>query len=291
MTAPLPEHSGASAAEIQHHYDLGNDFYELWLDHSRTYSCAMWDGAEDTLEAAQLRKLDYFAEGVGARREARILDIGCGWGSMLRRLVEKYGVARAVGLTLSESQAEWVAGWSDERYDVRVEHWAEHEPHEHYDAIVSIGAFEHFADYGVPREKRIAAYRAFFERCRHWLPQGARLALQTITKGSNVRLDRQTLRDGLFVIERIFPGSELPWPSEILEASERRFELVSARNDAEDYSRTTQVWLDGLRASRERASELVGEDAVADYERYLAASARSFANLHLGLMRLIFERV
>jgi cyclopropane-fatty-acyl-phospholipid synthase len=291
VTAPPPEHSGASAAEIQHHYDLGNDFYGLWLDPSRTYSCALWNGAEDTLEAAQLRKLDYLANRVGARKGARVLDIGCGWGSMLRRLVEKHGVARAVGLTLSESQAEWVAGWANERYDVRVEHWAEHEPHERYDAIVSIGAFEHFADYGVPREKRIAAYRAFFERCRHWLPQGARLGLQTITKGSNVRLDRQTLSDGLFVIERIFPGSELPWPSEILEASERRFELVSARNDAEDYSRTTQVWLDGLRASRERASELAGEKAVADYERYLAASARSFANLHLGLMRLIFERV
>jgi cyclopropane-fatty-acyl-phospholipid synthase len=291
VTAPPPEHSGASAAEIQHHYDLGNDFYGLWLDPSRTYSCALWDGAEDTLEAAQLRKLDYLADGVRVRAGARVLDIGCGWGSMLRRLVEKYGVASAVGLTLSESQAEWIAGWADGRYDVRVEHWAEHAAHERYDAIVSIGAFEHFADYGVPREKRIAAYRAFFERCRHWLPQGARLALQTITKGSNVRLDRQTLSDGLFVIERIFPGSELPWPSEILEASERRFELVSARNDAGDYSRTTQVWLDGLRASRESASELVGEEAVADYERYLAASARSFANLHLGLMRLIFERV
>jgi cyclopropane-fatty-acyl-phospholipid synthase len=282
---------GASVADIQHHYDRSNDFFGLWLDPSRTYSCALWEGASDTLEAAQLRKLDYLARAARVRGARRVLDVGCGWGSLLRRLVEEHGVERAVGLTLSRAQADWVAARRDPRYEVQIESWAEHEPGASYDAVISIGAFEHFADYGVTREQRVEAYRAFFERCRRWFAQGGRLALQTITKGSNVRLDRETLDDARFVSEHIFPGSELPWLSEILEASERRFELEALRNDSEHYRRTTQVWRERLLARRDRAVELVGEDTVAEYERYLFASARSFANRHLGLARMVFERV
>jgi cyclopropane-fatty-acyl-phospholipid synthase len=281
---------GASRAEIKHHYDLGNDFYALWLDPTATYSCALWNGPEDTLQDAQLRKLDHLIACARAGGAKRVLDIGCGWGSLLRRLVEVHGVEHVVGLTLSDAQAEGIAGWSDERYDVRVENWIEHKPSAPYDAIISIGAFEHFADYGVPRERRVEAYRTFFKHCHGWLAPGGRLALQTIAKGSNIRLDRQTLLDGRFVIERIFQGSELPWPSEVLLASERRFQIVSACNHAEHYRRTTQAWLDGLLANVERARELVGAQAVADYERYLAASARSFARGHLALLRLAFER-
>jgi cyclopropane-fatty-acyl-phospholipid synthase len=281
---------GASAAEIQHHYDVGNEFYSLWLDPSRTYSCALWDGPADTLARAQLRKLDYLADAARARGTARVLDVGCGWGSMLRRLLDRHEAESVVGLTLSEAQAEAVRGWGEPRCEVRVESWAEHKPSRRYDAIVSIGAFEHFADYGVSRAERVLAYREFFERCRGWLPPGGRLALQTIAKGVNVRLDRATLRDARFISERIFRGSEVPWPSEVLLASERRFEVVSIRNDAEDYRRTTQAWLDELLAHRERATELVGEEMVEEYIRYLSVSARSFARGHLGLLRVTLER-
>ena len=84
---------------------------------------------------------------------------------------------------------------------------------------------------GLTRAGRIDAYRRFFARCHAWLPDGGRLALQTITKGNNMRLDRAMTRDLLFIIDRIFPESELPWTSEVIEASERRFDLVSVRND------------------------------------------------------------
>jgi cyclopropane-fatty-acyl-phospholipid synthase len=174
---------------------------------------------------------------------------------------------------------------------VRVQNWIDHEPDVLYDAIISIGAFEHFADFGMMRAGRVAAYREFFERCHAWLPPGGRLVLQTNVKGNNVRMDRTTVRDLLFIADKIFPESELPWLSEITEASERRFDVVSARNDAEDYARTCHAWLDNLVANRTPATELVGAQRVADYERYLAASVAGFTNRHLGLMRIVFERV
>jgi cyclopropane-fatty-acyl-phospholipid synthase len=138
---------------------------------------------------------------------------------------------------------------------------------------------------------RVAAYRAFFDRCREWLPPGGRLSLQTITKGNNVRLDRTMTRDLLFIVDHIFPESELPWPSEMVGGGERRFEVVGIRNDADDYARTCQIWLNGLLAREERAVELVGEAMVADYRRYLAAGVEAFRRRHLGLMRVVLERI
>lgn len=285
------DYNGASAAAIQHHYDLDNDFYALWLDPTRTYSCALWEGDGDTLQAAQERKLDLIADGARAAGAARVLDVGCGWGGMLHRLVERHGVERAVGLTLSAAQAEFVAEQADGRCEVHLENWADHRSAERYDAIVAIGSFEHFADYGMPRPARVGAYRAFFERAFEWLPPGGRIGVQTIVKASNGRLDRRTTRDMLFVIDQIFPESQIPWASELLQAAEKRFDVIAMRTDADHYARTCHEWLTRLRARRAEAVGLVGENAVADYERYLEAFVGAFANRHVSLSRIFFERI
>lgn len=166
------DYQGATAESIRHHYDVSNDFYALWLDASLTYTCALW-GEGDTLEDAQRRKLDYLIEGARATGARRVLDVGCGWGSLLNRLVGEHAVGQAVGLTLSDSQAELLRARELPRTEVRVENWLDHEPDEKYDAIISIGAFEHFARTGLSRTERVAAYREFFARCRSWLPKGA----------------------------------------------------------------------------------------------------------------------
>jgi cyclopropane-fatty-acyl-phospholipid synthase len=282
-------YAGASAEAIEHHYDVGNDFYRLWLDATMTYSCALWEDG-DTLERAQLRKLDHLIALAGAAGAERVLDIGCGWGSLLHRLVDAHGVRHATGLTLSRAQAEQLAARGDPRIEVHVQNWADHRGGP-YDAIVSIGAFEHFARFGLPRHERIAAYRRFFAHCRELLRPGGRLALQTNVKGSNVRLDRATAAELRFVAERIFPESELPWPAEILQASEKLFEVVSVRNDAEHYARTCAAWRDKLAASREDAARLVGTSTVNDYHRYLDVTVGHFRKRHLGLLRIGFERV
>jgi cyclopropane-fatty-acyl-phospholipid synthase len=290
MTSQI-DYLGASQAAIQHHYDLGNDFYRLWLDETGSYSCALWESPDDTLREAQERKLDYLATGALAPGAHRVLDIGCGWGGLMRRLVQHHDVGHVTGLTLSDAQAEHVAAFADPRYEVRVQNWADHEPQQPYDAIISIGAFEHFADFGLARAGRVAAYQRFFSDAAAWLPQHGRLALQTIVKGSNTKMDRRAVRDLLFVADHIFPESELPWPSEILEASERLFNVVTIRNDPDHYARTCLLWRDRLLARRDEAEALVGAKAIADYDRYLSGMANAFTKRHLGLARIIFERV
>ena len=136
MTSAAP---GASADAIQYHYSIGNEFYRLWLDPTITYSGALWEEG-DTLEAAQFRKLDYHLTQARVQSGARVFDIGCGWGSGLRRMVEKYDVGQAVGLTLSQAQADYIASCHLPRTEVRVETWLDHAPAQPYDAIISIGA-------------------------------------------------------------------------------------------------------------------------------------------------------
>jgi cyclopropane-fatty-acyl-phospholipid synthase len=284
-------YDGASMDAIERHYDLSNDFYALWLGESMVYSCALWSGQDDDLRTAQMRKLDYLIEGARASNTRRVLDVGCGWGALLDRLVTVHGVQEAVGLTLSPSQAEWIRQRQAPRLEVRVENWAEHTPDEPYDAVISIGAFEHFARYGMTRAARVDAYRGFFARCRGWLPPGGRLAIQTNIKGNNVRMDRETVRDLLFIIDTVFTESAIPALSEVVEAAEHTFDVVSVRNDADHYSRTCAEWLRRLRANRDRAVELVGPGCADDYERYLSASVGHFERRHLGLARLVLEAV
>jgi cyclopropane-fatty-acyl-phospholipid synthase len=286
-----PAYLGASARAIRHHYDLSNEFFALWLDPTMTYSCALWEPG-DTLERAQIRKLDDVLDGVRARGAARLLDVGCGWGSLLRRATESYGVRRAVGLTLSEQQADWLATRTlAPDVDVLVRNWVDYWPEEPYDAIVSIGAFEHFAQFGLSRSTRIECYRRFFGFCRSALRAGSCLAVQTTVKGNNRRMSRATVRDMEFVIERVFPESEIPALAEVVESSEGLFEVVSIRNDGDQYATTCQEWFNRLDARRDEAARIVGEWGVANYERYLGSFVEPFRNRHLGLARLVFEAV
>src|SRR5690606_30080004 len=129
---------------------------------------------------------------------------GCGWGSTMQRLVECHRVGRVTGLTLSRDQAAWIESRRSPRVRCRLRSWREHEPAEPYDAIVSIGAFEHFVRRGLPRHRKVEAYRHFFSRCRAWLRPGGAMSLQTIAYG--------TLRPGQispFITADVFPESDL----------------------------------------------------------------------------------
>lgn len=281
---------GASAQSIQHHYDVSDQFYSLWLDDSMTYSCGLWEGDDECLATAQRRKIDYLVSLSGAAGRDRVLDIGCGWGSAMHRLVTEHRVQHVTGLTLSATQARRVGELADPRMEVRICDWADFVADAPYDAAISVGAMEHFVKFGRERKEKVAAYRRFFEKCHESLRPGAGLALQTIGKG-NVALDEQGLKDTLFIAQHIFPESDPPRLAEIMHAAEKLFEVRSVVNHREHYARTCSAWLEKLQAKRAEATALTSPEKVETYERYLEASIRQFRLGHANLYRISLCRV
>jgi cyclopropane-fatty-acyl-phospholipid synthase len=279
---------GAGSGAIRHHYDVGNDFWQVWLDPTMSYSCAMWEDPADDLESAQRRKLDYHTAQAGAAGAARVLDIGCGWGAQLTHLVASHGVKHAVGLTLSDAQAEYLRALAPSHVEVLVRSWSDYEPTEPFDAIISVGAFEHFARQGLSAEEQVEAYRRFFRACRNWLKPGGRLSLQTIAYGDIPR-DRP-LRDR-FIVDEIFPESELPRLADIARAAEMELEIERVRNDRDDYVKTLRAWLGRIRARRDDAIAASSAETVARYERYLRMFAYSMELGAFTLLRLTMRRI
>jgi cyclopropane-fatty-acyl-phospholipid synthase len=136
----------------------------------------------------------------------------------------------------------------------------------------------------------VESYRQFFRRCHELLAPGGWLALQTIGKGA-VPLRPERMMDVFFIASRIFPESDLPRLAEIAHATEKLFEIVSVRNDREDYARTCREWRERLAARRGEAVAVVGEEAVDLYERYLAISIEQFDNCHAVLLRIAMRKV
>jgi cyclopropane-fatty-acyl-phospholipid synthase len=274
---------GASSAAIQHHYDVGNEFYRLWLDESLTYSAALFDEHDD-LEAAQRAKIDFHIASARASRVARVLDIGCGWGAMARRLVEHHGVGQVVGLTLARGQAAWLG--DPPGISIRVESWSDHVPDQPYDAIISVGAFEHFARHDASEADKLAGYRAFFERCHGWLRPGGWMSLQTIAYGNARRRDFSH-----FFATEVFRESDLPRLQEIAAASDLLFEITNVRNDRTHYERTCVEWRRRLRARRAEAVALVGEQTVRRYDTFFQMLAIGFHVGSMGLLRIALRRI
>lgn len=270
----------AESDAIRHHYDVGNDFYELWLDPTLSYSCARWVGSE-TLETAQQNKIAYHLDAIDAPRQQSVLDIGCGWGGVLQALENLPNITRAVGLTLSEQQSRHIQAQPLSKVQVHVSNWQEYVPDQPFDGIISIGAFEHFAAPTDSIEQKIAIYRRFFSSCRGWLKPGGRLSLQTIAYGAMAR--EQASR---FFNEEIFPNADLPTLSEIAEAAQGVFEIQRVENGRLDYARTCEHWYRRLSANRALAVQRVGEDVVSRYLRYLKMSAYGFQFGKIQLLRL-----
>ncbi len=275
---------GASSDAIQEHYDVGNEFYRLWLDETFTYSCALWEGDDDTLADAQRRKLDHHIRESGAGTARRVLDIGCGWGSLLRRLGEQGEREALVGLTLSEAQQAHIRAQGLPWTELRLESWAEHRPEEPYDAIVSIGALEHFVTPETPADERVEIYRHFFSRCRELLRPGGQLSLQTMAYGPVGSFVRGALSS-------IFPESDLPRLSQLALGFEQSFELRRLRNDPDHYARTGRCWLQALQKHREEASLQVGEQRTRLYEKFLEAGIRGYDARIFHLYRLTLRRL
>jgi cyclopropane-fatty-acyl-phospholipid synthase len=282
---------GASAKAIQDHYDLSNDFYRLWLDRNMLYSGALWEEGDD-LERAQRRKLEHHVREARAKGAGRVLDIGCGWGGLLAHLMKDCGVKQAVGLTLSEAQRSWANELGLPNVEVRLENWQDHRPTAPYDAIISIGAFEHFARLDDSEAQKTENYRAFFRKAREFLVRGGYLSLQTFAYGS-ARQRAQALQSDStrFLAAEIFRETDPPRLANIAEAIEGSFEIVALHNDRLGYARTCKVWLDNMREARERVVAIAGEEVYQRYQRYLSYSYIGFSSANLDLYRITLRRL
>jgi cyclopropane-fatty-acyl-phospholipid synthase len=281
----LRHHPQADAEQIQFHYDVSDDFYALWLDPKRVYSCAYFRDAGMTLAAAQEAKLEHICAKLMLKEGDRFLDIGAGWGGLLMFAAEHYGV-RGQGITLSKNQHAHVNKLIAERGlagRVRMDlldyrHLDESEP---YDKIASIGMFEHVG------RAQLAGY---FAKIRRLLRPGGLLLNHGITAGGT---RNHQLGSGLgdFIERYIFPGGELEHVSHVLETtSDAGLEAVDIESLRPHYAKTLWAWSDALEAQLGSARILTTDTVLRAYRLYLAGSAMCFERAWLSLYQMLCTR-
>lgn len=266
----------ATAEQVQYHYDVDSPFFATFLD-SRymVYSCAVWENAH-TLEHAQVNKLVRIAAFAHIQPGQRILDIGCGWGGMMKFSLHDIGVSEAMGLTLSHDQHAYNSAENDPRLKMHLCSWEDFSAQDIFDAVVSIGAFEHFVSREDRRSGRHAhIYRSFFDKCAKLTRADTFVGLQTIVT-ARTPANRQEMRDARYLLNHVFPGSALPSINDIQAATLGLYEMCEVRTIGADYARTLAVWGERLTAASERIVACYGRDIFEHYQRYFAAAKRNF---------------
>ncbi len=273
----------STQADIEISYDVGNDFFALWLDEQQNYSCGLWESDEDDLETAQLRKLSYLSELAGTGPDTAVLDIGCGWGANLQYQATRRMVRHMHGITLSPSQlsvsrSRNIPGAATELCDYR-----EFSPMEKFDAVISIGMMEHIVR---PAEvwsgAHLGIYADFFRRAHEWTRPGARFALQVILRDRLPR-DRSNLAELHWVTDHIFPGGMSPRLEDVVATAEPYWEVISVRTRREDYQKTCAEWLRRLRMHEQSIRQRWGDQVFIDYERYLSVCVMAFDRRYQSL--------
>jgi cyclopropane-fatty-acyl-phospholipid synthase len=256
---------------IQFHYDVGNDFYELFLDERRLYSCAYFTDWNNSLDQAQHDKIDMICRKLRLKPKERFLDIGCGWGALIFHAAEKYGV-HAHGVTLSEAQLTHVreqikAKGLEDRVSVELKNYVDLEGP--FDKIASVGMMEHVG------EDNLNEYCATINRL---LVDKGLFLNHAISRKAKKKKNRFSSRPEQRALQKyIFPGGELIDLGQTISSLERnKFEVMDVEGWREHYQLTTKLWLDRLEANRDKAIELAGEEIYRIWTAYLAGSSLAF---------------
>lgn len=295
--APPPEearlrgrrHSGGrDAAAISHHYDVGNDFYALVLGEAMTYSCALWTSPPpagdpaDGLADAQWAKHELVCQKLDLRPGWRLLDVGCGWGSMVRHAARHHGV-HAVGITISTEQAAWARdrvaaeGLAD-RVEIRVQDYRDVTDGP-YDAVSSIGMFEHVG---------LARLGEYFAQLHRLVRPGGRVLNHAISRppGARPGFARRS-----FVDRYVFPDGELHEVGAVVTALQvAGLEARHVESLREHYALTLRAWVANLEADWDRAVRLVGPNRARIWRLYMAGSAVGFGDGRIGVAQVLGVR-
>jgi cyclopropane-fatty-acyl-phospholipid synthase len=265
--------------DIQAHYDLSDDFFGLFQDPSRTYSCAYFEREDMTLEEAQIAKVDLNLDKLDLRPGMTLLDVGCGWGTTMKRAVEKYDV-NVIGLTLSKNQharSEQVLASIDTKRSHRVLLHGWEDFNEPVDRIVSIEAFEHFG---------FENYDDFFKKCFNIMPDDGRMTVQSSVgyhpynlHARGKKITFETARFIKFMITEIFPGGRIPTTEMMVEHGQKAgFIVPEPLSLRKHYVKTLTIWGDALEANKDKAIEITSEEVYNRYMKYLRGCRYYFAD-------------
>lgn len=264
------------AEAIAYHYDVSNDFYRLWLDEEMLYSCAYFRSHEDSLEQAQLQKLDHILSKLHLKPGHRLLDIGCGWGALVQRAAEKYHV-HAVGVTISRNQYEHgqrriAQAGLEGRAEIRLQDYRDVTGT--FDRIVSVGMFEHVG---------LNNLRAYFSQIHTLLADNGICMNHGITS-TDPDSAEAPLGGGEFIERYVFPHGELPHISLMLkEMSAAGLEVTDVENLRRHYALTTQHWSQRFEKNGAQLQSMVGEKRYRIWRTYLAGCTYGFTHNWMAL--------
>ena len=271
------------ARAISHHYDVSNAFYEMLLGPSMTYTCACYPTADASLEEAQAAKYDLVCRKLDLRPGMRLLDVGCGWGGMVRHAVKHYGVT-ALGVTLSEQQAAW-AGKAIAEEGLSGAAEVRHSDYRNvrevgFDAVSSIGLTEHIG---------VRNYPAYFRFLRSRLRDGGRLLNHSITRPDN---RHPGIPRAGFINRYVFPDGELTGSGTLVRImQDEGLEVRHEENLREHYAMTCRDWVRNLSANWDQAVAEVGLGTAKVWALYLAGSQLSFERNRIQLHQILGVKV
>lgn len=266
--------------QISFHYDIGNEFYRLWLDESMSYSCAYFKNERDTLYQAQVQKVDHILEKLHLEKGMTLLDIGCGWGFLLKRAAEKYGV-KGVGITLSKEQYQKFSEdikreGLTEKLEVKIMDYRELEKSGFkFDRVVSVGMLEHVGR---------GNYDLFLKNVNSVLKQGGLFLLHYISALKEYDGDP-------WIKKYIFPGGMIPSLREIIDLlPDNQFYTLDVESLRRHYSKTLLCWRENFMSHREEIKTIMGEEFTRMWELYLASCAATFHNGIIDLHQILVSK-
>lgn len=277
----MPTHTHSKNDEeefVQDHYDIGNDFYKLWLDDTMTYSCAYFEKPDDTLKQAQINKVHHILKKLNPQPGKTLVDIGCGWGTLMLTAAQEYHL-KVTGITLSEEQYEYVV--QKIKYlkltdcaEVKLVDYREIKDQK-WDYVVSVGMFEHVGHEDLPE---------YFRDVAQMLVDGGTALIHGITRQGSGALNA-------WIDKWIFPGGYIPGLTEnidnILNAGLQLSDMEMLRRH---YQRTLEIWEQNFQAHRAEVTQMMDERFSRMWELYLQACAASFASGNIDVVQYLISK-
>ena len=267
------------ASNIKAHYDLGNDFYRLWLDTTMSYSCAYFKTPNDTLYAAQTNKIEHTLKKLDLKPNENLLDIGCGWGYLAIRAAQEYDV-NVLGITISKEQYKKATQMVKElklehKIEIRLQNYQDLSMNEYFDKLVSVGMFEHVGKENLP---------LYFMKAKQVLKSGGIFLLHSILSAFEGKTNA-------FIDKYIFPGGYLPSLREVVSVmSECDFHLLLAESLRLHYAKTLWDWYENFKGEIDEVRKMYDDRFIRMWSLYLKSCAAAFRVGSVDIYQLLLSK-